>query len=101
MPTIVLDAAFDAEDTVVTHTDKGPVLLEKSFFKKKKKKKKDLQGSLHSIFLILFLLPVVGLHCFILAFFSCGDQGSLFIVRRGLLIVVASRCGAQVLGAWA
>ena len=93
MPTIVLDA----EDTVVTHTDKGPV-LEKSFFKKRKKKK-DLQGSLHSIFLISFLLPVVGLICFLLAFFSCGDQGLLFIVGRGLLIVVASHCGAQVLGA--
>ena len=89
MPTIVLDAALDAEDTVVTHTDKGPVLLEKSFFKKMKKTM-DLQGSPYSIFLILFTLATVGLRCFVLAFFSCGDQGLLFIVGSGLLIVVAS-----------
>lgn len=40
MPTIVLDAALDAEDTLVTHTDKGPVLLEKSFFEKRIRKKR-------------------------------------------------------------
>ena len=50
----------------------------------------DLQGSPHSIFLILFILATVGLRCFVLAFFSCGDQGLLFIVGSGLLIVVAS-----------
>ena len=48
MPTIVLDAAFDAEDTVVTHTDKGPVLLEKSFFKKKKKKRTSREACIAS-----------------------------------------------------
>lgn len=39
---------------------------------------------------ILFILTVLGLCCFVLAFSSCGDQGLLFIVVRGLLIVVAS-----------
>ena len=32
------------------------------------------------------------------AFSSCGERGLLFFAVRGLLIVVASRCGAQALG---
>ena len=36
------------------------------------------------------------------AFFSCGERGLLFVVVRGLLIVVASLCfRAWALGAWA
>ena len=35
------------------------------------------------------------------AFSSCGERGLLFVTVRGLLIAVASRRGAQVLGAWA
>ena len=36
------------------------------------------------------LLAVLGLHCCAQAFSSCGESGLLFIVVRGLLIVVAS-----------
>ena len=32
------------------------------------------------------------------AFSSCSEWGLLFVVVRGLLIVVASRCGAQAVG---
>ena len=41
-------------------------------------------------FLILFILTLLGLCGFVLALSSCGDQGLLFIVVNGLLIVVAS-----------
>ena len=34
-------------------------------------------------------------------FSSCGEQGLLFVAVCGLLIAVASRCGARALGAWA
>ena len=34
-------------------------------------------------------------------FSGCGERGLLFIAVRGLVIVAASRCGAQALGAWA
>ena len=40
-----------------------------------------------------------GLRCCSWAFSSCGEQGPLFIVVHGLLIVVASRCRARALGA--
>ena len=35
-------------------------------------------------------LAVLGLHCCMRAFSSCGEQGLLFVEVRGLLIVVAS-----------
>ena len=41
------------------------------------------------IYLFLFL-AVLGLHCCAQAFSSCGEQGLLFVVVRGLLIAVAS-----------
>ena len=31
-------------------------------------------------------------------FSSCSERGLLFVVVRGLLTVVASRCGAQAVG---
>ena len=37
-----------------------------------------------------FFLAVLGLRCCAWAFSSCGERGLLFIVVRGLLIVVAS-----------
>ena len=40
-------------------------------------------------FIYLFL-AALGLHCCAWAFSSCGERGLLFIVVRGLLIVVAS-----------
>ena len=43
-------------------------------------------------------LAVLGFHCYTWAFSSCGEQGLLFVVVHGLLIVVASHCGAQALG---
>ena len=51
-------------------------------------------------FIYLFL-AVLGLCCCTRAFSSCGERGLLFVAVRGLLIEVASRCGAQALGAWA
>ena len=43
------------------------------------------------IFLTLFIfLVVLGLHCWVQAFSSCGEWGLLFVVVCGLLIVVAS-----------
>ena len=44
-------------------------------------------------FIYLFL-AAFGLHCCAQAFSSCGEQGLPFVAVRGLLIVVASRCGA-------
>ena len=44
---------------------------------------------------------MLGLRCCARAVSSCGEWGLLFVVVRGLLIAVASRCGARALGAWA
>ena len=41
------------------------------------------------LFTYLFM-AALGLHCCVRAFSSCGEQGLLFIVVRGLLIAVAS-----------
>ena len=40
----------------------------------------------------------MGLCCCAQAFSSCGERGLLFVVVRGLLIAVASRCRARALG---
>ena len=53
------------------------VLCVKTFFKK-------------IIYLIYLFLAVLGLHCCMRAFSSCGEQGLLFVAVRGLLIAVAS-----------
>ena len=43
------------------------------------------------IYLFIYLfLAALGLSCCTRAFSSCGEQGLLFIVVRGLLIAVAS-----------
>ena len=52
------------------------------------------------IFINLFL-AVFGLCCCTGAFSSCGEWGLLFVAECGLLMVVASHCGAQALGMWA
>ena len=46
-------------------------------------------------------MAVLGLHCCVQAFSSCGERGLLFVALRGLLIAVASLvvCRAQALGA--
>ena len=41
---------------------------------------------------------MLSLHCCARAFSSCGAWGLLFVAVRGLLIAVASRCGAWALG---
>ena len=52
-----------------------------------------------SFYLNLFLfLAALGLCCCLRAFSSCGERGLLFVGVRGLLIAVASRCGARALG---
>ena len=48
-----------------------------------------------------FSLAALGLHCCAQAFSSCGEWGLLFIAVCGLVIAVASRCGARALGVWA
>ena len=35
-------------------------------------------------------MTALGLHCCMWAFSSCGEQGLLFVMVRGLLIAVAS-----------
>ena len=42
------------------------------------------------IYFIYLFLAVLGLRCCARAFSSCGEQGLLFVVVHGLLIVVAS-----------
>ena len=42
------------------------------------------------IYLFILFLAMLGLHCCVRAFSSCGEQGLLFVVVRGLLIAVAS-----------
>ena len=39
---------------------------------------------------VFFFLTAFGLRCCVRAFSSCSEQGLLFVVVRGLLIVVAS-----------
>ena len=53
------------------------------------------------IYLLFLFLAALGLHCCARAFSSCGERGLLFVAVHGLLIAVASRCGARALGAWA
>ena len=42
------------------------------------------------LFIYLFILAVLGLHCCVQAFSYCGERGLLFVVVRGLLIAVTS-----------
>ena len=43
-------------------------------------------------------MDALGLRCCAQAFSSCGEWGLLFVVVHGLLIAVASLCGAWTLG---
>ena len=45
-------------------------------------------------YFIYLFLAVLGLHCCMRAFCSCGERGLLFVAVRGL-IAVASRCGTR------
>ena len=49
--------------------------------------------------LFTLFLALLGLRRCVQAFSSCSERGLLFIAVRGLLIAVASRCGAWALGA--
>ena len=51
--------------------------------------------------IIYLFLGALGLCCCAPAFSSCGERGLLFVAVRELLVVMASRCGARALGAWA
>ena len=46
-------------------------------------------------------MAALGLCCCVRAFSSCGERGLLLVLVHGLLIAVASRCGARALGVWA
>ena len=50
-------------------------------------------------FFFFKFLTALGLHCCTRAFSSCGEQGLLFVVVRGLLIAVASLVPALILDA--
>ena len=50
------------------------------------------------IYFIYLFLAVLGLRCWAWAFSTCGERGLLSVAMHGLLIAVASRCGAQALG---
>ena len=50
------------------------------------------------IYLFYLFLAALGLCCCVQAFSSCGERGLLFIAVCGLLIAVASRCGAEAVG---
>ena len=52
------------------------------------------------MFIYLFL-AALGLFCCVRALSSCSEQVLLFVVVCGLLIVMASHCGAWALGMWA
>ena len=41
-------------------------------------------------YLFILFLAALGLHCYTRALSNCGEQGLLFVVVHGLLIVVAS-----------
>ena len=49
--------------------------------------------------LFIYLLAALGLRYCTRAFSSCGGRGLLFVAVHGLLIEVASHCGARALGA--
>ena len=57
----------------------------------------DLSFTLSFFFLIYLFLAALGLLCCARAFSSCGEQRLLFVVVRGLLIVVASLVAEHVL----
>ena len=45
--------------------------------------------SFFKIFIYLFILAALGLHCCVRAFSSCGERGLLFVAVHRLLIAVA------------
>ena len=51
------------------------------------------------IYFVYLFLAALGLRSCTWTFSSCGEWGLLFVAVRGLLIVVASRCGARAPGA--
>ena len=50
------------------------------------------------VIFFFFFLAALGLRCCMWAFSSCGERGLLFLAVCGLLIAMASRCGARALG---
>ena len=76
-----------------------------SLHQSEKIKRKEISLKNRAVFLKLInlFLAVLGLHCCVRVFSSCGKRGLLFVAVRGLLIVMASlaaehrlsSCGAQ------
>ena len=60
-----------------------------------------LKGEKQTSLTFFFFLAALGLCCCTRAFSSCSERRLLFVAVRGLLIVVASRCGEWALGSWA
>ena len=48
---------------------------------------------------IFFFLAALVLRCCTWALSSCSERGLLFVAVHGLLVAVASRCGAWAVGA--
>ena len=53
------------------------------------------------LFYFILLLAALGFCCCARTFSGYIERGLLFVAVHGLLIVVASRCGARALGVWA
>ena len=53
----------------------------------------------HAFSFIYLFMVTLSLHCVMQTFSSCSNRGLLFVVVRGLFVVVASRCEAQAPGA--
>ena len=49
------------------------------------------------MYLFYLFLAALGLHCCVWAFSSCGKLGLLFVMVRGILIVVSSLVAEHVL----
>ena len=56
------------------------------------------ESSFFYMFICLFILAVLGLHCCVGFSLVAGSRGYSLAPMYRLLIAVASRCGAQVLG---
>ena len=57
-----------------------------------------LRLTIFKFYFIYLFLAALGLRCCARAFSSCSKRGLLFVEVHGLLMAVASRCGAQALG---
>ena len=80
-PIFFLKICFDQ----LNHEIKGINILKTNY-----NTSKPFQKGYVFLFLFYLFLAVLGLRCCPQTFSSCGEQGLLFVVVRGLLIAVAS-----------